>query len=270
MKRPSIKSPCVADRYAAPFERIAEFLTPSGQGGLISVRETADGNATVDVYNLTKMVTVTTSTEKKSPTFTSLEMEAALCVWEEILTYRMQAWERDPENKNFKPDLPPLSAWHKALDDAYEGVGSSAMRFVSIAAGKIVLAVHDHMTDLGYELVGAYDWEFVPAVVAVLDWPTLVASDQYSHGVYAPDPAALFEAIKPVLADNLHHTDPLESYLKTCRTHAASQWGYKELIDDHIETFQQGFVQKIPAAEIVKTMGEKYDLTPKSEWERGY
>ena len=46
MKRPSIKSPCVADRYASPGERIAEITLPDGRGLLLSVRN--DG--TIHVY----------------------------------------------------------------------------------------------------------------------------------------------------------------------------------------------------------------------------
>ncbi len=60
MKRPSIKSPCVADRYAdKTCERIAEFSAPNGKGGLIAVRQHPDGAVTVAVYRLDPGVTVT-------------------------------------------------------------------------------------------------------------------------------------------------------------------------------------------------------------------
>jgi hypothetical protein len=59
MKRPSIKSPCVADRYADPNrERIAEFLAPNGKGGLIRVHQCDNGNVTVEVYRCDEGVTV--------------------------------------------------------------------------------------------------------------------------------------------------------------------------------------------------------------------
>ncbi len=38
MKRPRLKSPCVADRAHVNGERIAEFTFPNGSGGLISFR----------------------------------------------------------------------------------------------------------------------------------------------------------------------------------------------------------------------------------------
>lgn len=60
MPRPTIKTPCVAHRYAHPRERIAEFSTPSGKGGLISVSENVHGAAIVDVYRCDPGVIVLT------------------------------------------------------------------------------------------------------------------------------------------------------------------------------------------------------------------
>lgn len=60
-KRPSIKSPCVADHYHAPGERIAEI---SGAGGvcLLSVREYTRGDGRpglrVEVYAADETVMV--------------------------------------------------------------------------------------------------------------------------------------------------------------------------------------------------------------------
>lgn len=45
-RRPSITTPCVADRYAGPQERIAEVSLPDGRGCLISVA----ANGTICVY----------------------------------------------------------------------------------------------------------------------------------------------------------------------------------------------------------------------------
>lgn len=59
MRRASIKSPCVADSYHAPNERIAEFTFPDGSGGLLSLTERPDGCHTVNLYRLDPYVTVT-------------------------------------------------------------------------------------------------------------------------------------------------------------------------------------------------------------------
>ena len=51
-KRPTIKSPCVADRHHADGERIAEFSAPNGKGGLISLRQMDDGQLVISLYRL--------------------------------------------------------------------------------------------------------------------------------------------------------------------------------------------------------------------------
>lgn len=58
LTRPSIKTPCVADRHHIGCERIAEFMTPNGEGGLIAVRESVEGIALVEVYRTTSAVKV--------------------------------------------------------------------------------------------------------------------------------------------------------------------------------------------------------------------
>ena len=45
MKRPSIKTPCIADRYHGPDERYAEITFPDGRGLLL--RATNDGRVTL-------------------------------------------------------------------------------------------------------------------------------------------------------------------------------------------------------------------------------
>lgn len=50
LKRPSLVSPCVADRHSGSGERIAEFTFPDGSGGLISLRTDREGRNIVEVY----------------------------------------------------------------------------------------------------------------------------------------------------------------------------------------------------------------------------
>lgn len=51
MKKPKLKSPCVADRYGLPGERIAEFSI-GGKGGLISLRQDGEGVPIIELYQL--------------------------------------------------------------------------------------------------------------------------------------------------------------------------------------------------------------------------
>lgn len=57
MKRPSIKSPCIADNYAGPGERIAEVMFPDGTSCLISIGTTA-GIRSIDVYRASADISV--------------------------------------------------------------------------------------------------------------------------------------------------------------------------------------------------------------------
>jgi len=50
MTKPMVETNPVANRYAGPNERIVEYATRSGKGGLIAFRETNDGQLLVDLY----------------------------------------------------------------------------------------------------------------------------------------------------------------------------------------------------------------------------
>ena len=115
-------------------------------------------------------------------TFTQHQVEAALCAWEWMLDERQGK-----------------------LSDQFEKLGSAAMRHCSQQAGDIALRVHEHMRAQGYEFIGSYDWEFVPAVLERLDWEALCADNQYNSGIYDPDIAEIFVVI--LTADKAIETD---------------------------------------------------------------
>lgn len=80
--RPSLKSPCVADRYHGTHERIAEFHFPNAQkGGLIALREIYNpkhgtyDSCEVAIYRQDVGVNVTV--EKEAPTSTDRQLWAA-------------------------------------------------------------------------------------------------------------------------------------------------------------------------------------------------
>ena len=55
--RVKVTCPCVADTYTSACERVVEF-SGSRLGGLISIREGADGSITVQVYRADRGVLV--------------------------------------------------------------------------------------------------------------------------------------------------------------------------------------------------------------------
>lgn len=58
MIRISTGSKCVAQKFAAKREKIIQFNSGSGSGGLISFTEDDQGNVTVELYRLTTDVKV--------------------------------------------------------------------------------------------------------------------------------------------------------------------------------------------------------------------
>ncbi|WP_378952140.1 hypothetical protein [Mesorhizobium sp. ANAO-SY3R2] len=179
--------------------------------------------------------------------YTPLEMEAALCAWEFLLDH-----ENLPEEKRVP-----------AIAGAFGSMGYAAMRHVSMQAGAIALAVHDHMETNDYEHDGgSYDWDFVPSVLVKLDWLHLVQDNQYSGEPYRPDIPTLFELVLADLGDQITKRDRAAEWMAKARRECHKQWGYAELIDDHEERTRVAFEAKQDPAEFVRLLGEKYDLEP--------
>ncbi|WP_454287209.1 hypothetical protein [Rhizobium arsenicireducens] len=163
------------------------------------------------------------------------DIEAALCCWEWLLS----------------PDRDQM--WESVAD----GVGFPGMRMVSVHAGQIVLSVHDLMEARGLEFTYAYDFDFVPAVLEQLDWPTLVENNQYGDRTYRPDPAPMLDHMLKTMPDRFS-----DQWLDDAKREAKKQWAYEDLVSDHEDKIDR---TETPA-EWVKRIGEKYDLTPAGDW----
>jgi hypothetical protein len=94
-------------------------------------------------------------------TYTALHMEAALCIWEEMLDER----ERKGPAENERP-------WKVAMRKMWHDYGTVSMRHEAIRLGPIACEVYDIIgCDRLEELdLIPYDWEFIPAFVARVDW----------------------------------------------------------------------------------------------------
>ena len=163
------------------------------------------------------------------------DIEASLCVWEWLLSS-----ERD-----------------ELYESVADGIGSPGMRMVSVQAGQIVLSVHDLMEARGLEFTYSYDFDFVPAVLEQLDWPTLVENNQYGDRTYRPDPAPMLDHMLKTMPN--HFSD---RWLYDAKREARKQWNYEDLVSDHEDKIDR---TETPA-EWVKRIGEKYDLTPAGDW----
>lgn len=165
----------------------------------------------------------------------SVLLEAALCAWEHILD-------------NHKTAL-----WKEWL----EKIGYSAMRHCSMQAGEIALAVFELMESKGFEHHDAYDWEFVPDVLHLLDWDKLVEHNQYGGPAYEPDLETILATMMANRPDSF-----VDTWIEEARREAKKQWCYEDLVSDHDDKIDR---TETPA-EWVKRIGEKYDLTPAGEW----
>jgi hypothetical protein len=87
------------------------------------------------------------------PKWSDLTMEAALCVWEELLRLRQHA--------EWMPGNP--------MDDLWDEYGTCHMRSLCPAIGSWIVEAFGHIERDSLDAC-AYDWEIVPAFVALVDW----------------------------------------------------------------------------------------------------
>ena len=80
-RRPTIKSPCVADRYRVMHERIAEVAFPDGAGCLVSLRTQANGTNLIEVYRADESIRVLTRYDLHENSVELLTALEALTDW---------------------------------------------------------------------------------------------------------------------------------------------------------------------------------------------
>jgi len=105
----------------------------------------------------------------------TLRMEAALCIWEAMIEARMKDAREAPN-------------WTDDLNDRFAENGTVQMRHTAIALADKALETFDLIGGAdgaeALELI-PYDWEFVPAFVARVDWADCTA-----------DPAAIAASLQ--------------------------------------------------------------------------
>ncbi len=170
-------------------------------------------------------------------TYSHLELEAALCVWECLNDWTIL------DEKRLRPD------WNELR----EGVGSVELRHQSIALGKWCLSVYDIVTATNRDFFDgyAYDWEVIPLILDFArdaeGFPVI-----YSHAF--PDAS--------ITAQHVIREHCFEVWRGDCRSEAARQWGYADLTSDYADRLEAAFVAGENPADFIRWLGEKYDLTP--------
>ncbi len=117
--------------------------------------------------------------------YSDFETEASLCAYEWLL--ELSTTERATHPK------------HETVAKLFSNYGYSAMRFIAMQAGCIVVELYRHCEVNGPEhLIGddsSFDWEFVPLICKHLNWEALAENNQYGKGDWSPEPAEFLAII---------------------------------------------------------------------------
>lgn len=196
-------------------------------------------------------------------TFSAVQVEAALCIWEWMLESRQ--WEMK--------DAAAIGAapWQPALVQLWENVGTSQMRDLAARVAPAVEALYGELcAEVGEDelrqVYCAYDWEFIPAVCMLLDWSDDMVAASYRNGLIAlPDtvkPALLAEYAELKAKDDAARAEreKLAAYTAECRNAAGRIWGYPGFVDDDPETIRRAFERGDDPAELVEVLGSEFDL----------
>jgi hypothetical protein len=184
-------------------------------------------------------------------------MEAALCAWEQMMEWRFNPAQQAEVEKEPEKFL----AHQIHMNEQWEGIGYAGMRSVATQAGSIALAVYDLMESQGAEFNCAYDWEFIPAVLALLDWKALCDDNQYGAAAYKPNISVILKDMMETMADDFDATPKKSAWLAQARYAAQKLFAYSDLISDHEDRADAAFEADEDPAEFAEWLGDKYDLT---------
>lgn len=178
-------------------------------------------------------------------TYTTDEIEAALCVYDWLVTEQMRTDKAE--------ELTTV------ISDLWDDNGSPGMRCLSVAAGCIVAAVYDHMEKHGMRFDAPFDFEFVPAVCKVIDWDALDDDIQLNRGSYRPNVRDLWDAATLHLdADDI--TDVIAEFWDAARRMSLKMWGF-DMVEEHREELEASRVAGDVAFRAVLDLGNRYALT---------
>jgi hypothetical protein len=174
-------------------------------------------------------------------TFSYLEVEAALCVWEWINDVTLLSGNGHDD-------------WIKRRED----LGSAELRHQSIALGQWCIKIYDILDGQTFFDMISYDWEVIPLIMG------FAMTDDH----HLPRPA-IYEAELPDplrVATFVAHEHLYNMFVQDCRLEAARLWAYADLVSDHEDRFHHAFASNEEPENFVLWLGEKYDLTRADRW----
>ncbi|MEY9147550.1 hypothetical protein [Bradyrhizobium elkanii] len=208
--------------------------------------------------------------KKKEPeTYTALQVEAALCVWECLNEWTLGSEAQVAKlEKAAKKDPHSMAAIRVEWIEMREQCGSAEMRSQSIVLGLWCLEIYDILTANDEEFFSywSYDWEVIPAMLKHAVCKDGKASMYRGDYIYTGGGLIDAHSAAQLVAQEFAWL----RYEDDCKSQARQQWAYEELVTDDrksrddpsdsrmLSAFEQG---EAPPA-FVKWLGEKYDLTP--------
>jgi hypothetical protein len=203
--------------------------------------------------------------QKADPTYTAVQVEAALCVWEQLNEWTLGTEE---ECKNLeaaaKEDPNGHAAFRLAWIKMREDCGSAEMRSQSIVLGLWCLEMYDFLTkdDPDFFDWWSYDWEVIPEMLK-----HAVCKDgnvSMYRGDYIYSGGGLVDPIS--VAGLVAREFCWRKYEEDCVREAKEQWKFGDLVHENPEDFIRGFESGDDPKALVKQIGEDLDLIDFGPW----
>jgi hypothetical protein len=198
--------------------------------------------------------------------FTSLDVEAALCIWECLNEWTLDSDEEMVKLQEAAKDNPHSHAAIRLEWIAVRGVtGSAEMRSQCMVLAKWALEVYGLLTkdDEDFFSWWSYDWEVIPLIMKYA-----VSKDGKAsmyRGDYIYTGGSLIDA--HTAAQFVAQEILWWRFQSDCKSQARKQWAYEELVtDDGGDRMRQSFETGEEPRDFVKWLGDKFDLTPKGTW----
>lgn len=176
------------------------------------------------------------------------------------------------------PDDHPFKAAELSITDWCNNFGAATMRDQAWQISPVIESAWSNMSEAERDGDICWDFEFVPQFL--LYCVKFNPKSEYLKPV-ATGHEALIKAYREARAKAAEFKGgPASShqrdiYIRECKAEARKQWAYEDLVTDDCPSrtnyaggrMQQAFEMGEKPAEFVKWLGEKYDLTPASEWQ---
>lgn len=203
--------------------------------------------------------------KKAEETYTALQVEAALCVWECLNEWTLGNEEEvakleEAATKDPNSHAALRAAWIKLREDT----GSGEMRAQCKVLGQWCLEIYDILTKDDEEFFSwwSYDWEVIPAMLThAVDKKGAVSMYRGDYiyigkGLIDPHSAAQLVALEFCW----------RKFEDECESEAEKQWKYRQLVRDHKDAARNAFeVGEEPAA-FIKSLGEELELIDFGPW----